>query len=250
MTALPDRALLTRLGRRIRKLRDENRLHRRELAKRASLSERFLAQVELGRGNPSFLSLAQIARALGKAPADLVSGLDRGEVVALLGLRGAGKSAVGRALADRLQIPFVELDARVEEAAGLSLQEMFELHGETYYRRLEREALERALAAGEPMVLATSGGLVGSDEAFDLLKRRATTVWLKATPEDHWNRVVAQGDHRPMANDPLAMQRLRELLASREPLYATADHVVDTTARPVEALAAELAGRLAPGAPA
>ncbi|HKY34288.1 MAG TPA: shikimate kinase [Candidatus Polarisedimenticolia bacterium] len=222
------RTLLKGLGSRLRRVREEKRWSRRETAERAGLSERFLAQVESGEGNLSILSLARLAGALGTAPAALLEGASRTSLVALLGLRGAGKSTVGRELAARRGVPFVELDHRVEESAGLSLAEIFELHGEESYRRWEREALDTVLSEGAAVV-ATGGGIVAHAETYDLLRRHAVTVWLKATPQEHWDRVVAQGDHRPMANDPLARDNLRDLLARREPLYRTADHIVDTS---------------------
>ena len=123
-------------------------------------------------------------------------------VIALLGLRGAGKTTVGRRLARRLRVPFVELDRRVEQAADLSLSELFSLHGEDYYRRLEREALTDVLAERRGMVVATGGGIVTSPDTYAQLRRSAVTVWLRAKPEDHWNRVVRQGDRRPMADHP------------------------------------------------
>jgi XRE family aerobic/anaerobic benzoate catabolism transcriptional regulator len=128
----------------------------------------------------------------------------------------------------------VELDRRVEEAAGLSLSEIFALHGEEYYRRLEREALDAVLSEGRPVVLATGGGLAASTETYALLRRRTLTVWLRADPEDHWNRVVQQGDRRPMANNPQAMAELRRLLVMRQPLYAEAHHCVETSGRDPE----------------
>ena len=133
-------------------------------------------------------------------------------------------------------MPFVELDSRIEQAADLSLGELFTLHGEDYYRRLERTVLQEVLDEGKPMVLATGGGLVASPETFAMLRRSALTVWLRASPEDHWNRVVRQGDRRPMADHPQAMADLRGLLAVREPLYAMADHTIDTSTAKVEAI--------------
>lgn len=238
----------SRLGARVREMRDERRWSRRELAERTGLSERFLAQVEAGTGNPSIVSVAQIARALDTSESALLEAPAGSAFIALLGLRGAGKTTVGKALAAKLRVKFIELDRQVEAAAGLSLAELFELHGEATFRRLEREALQSVLAREEGAVIATGGGIVNDRETFELLRRGATTVWLKAAPEDHWQRVVAQGDQRPMANDPAAMARLRALLAEREPLYRKADLVVDTSAQGVDAIVKKLAKSLAPAA--
>jgi XRE family aerobic/anaerobic benzoate catabolism transcriptional regulator len=210
--------LLAGLGRRVRELRTERGLTLKALGHGAGLSPRFLVQLEAGRANISVRSLARLAGALGTTPAALLSGPGSAAelpVVALLGLRGAGKSTIGRRLARRLRLRFVELDRRVEAAAGLSLGELFAVHGEAYYRRLEHEALEAVLGEGRPLVLATGGGLPASPETWALLRRRALTVWLRAAPEDHWNRVVGQGDRRPMADSPQAMAELRRLLAAR-----------------------------------
>jgi XRE family aerobic/anaerobic benzoate catabolism transcriptional regulator len=227
----PDQ-LLAGLGRKARDLRSARGLSLRELGERSGLSQRFLVQVESGRGNISVRRLAALARALGTTPAALLSG-PGGEpelpVIALLGLRGAGKTTIGKRLAQQLKVPFVELDRQIEEAAGLTLAEIFALHGEEYYRRLERETLERILASGRPLVLATGGGLVASPETYALLRRQALTVWLRADAADHWNRVVQQGDRRPMADNPQAMVELRRLLAAREALYAEAAFTVDTS---------------------
>lgn len=159
-----------------------------------------------------------------------------GPIIALLGVRGAGKSTVGQQLAERLDLPFYELDALIEEAAGLSLAEIFELHGEAYYRRVEREVLGAFLDATPAAVLATGGSLVSDGETFRLLRRRAVTIWLKARPEDHFERVLRQGDQRPMARRPHAMAELKALLAARERLYAAADREVDTSDLSIDAI--------------
>jgi XRE family aerobic/anaerobic benzoate catabolism transcriptional regulator len=235
-TAKPS-PVLRDLAQAARALRQARGLTLRELAARSGLSTRFLVQVEGGRGNLSVRNLAALADALGTGPAALLTPpapSDHRPVIALLGVRGAGKTTVGRRLARRLRVPFVELDRRIERAAGLTLAEVFSLHGEDYYRRLERQVLETILAAGRPLVLATGGGLVTSAETYELLRRRAVTVWLRADPEDHWNRVVQQGDRRPMADNPEAMGELRRLMAARGPLYAEAAHTVDTSRMGIE----------------
>jgi len=235
--------VLEALGRRARARRLAKGWTLRDVAEKSGVSPRFLVQLESGRGNISVRRLADVARALEASLSTLLAEDDAPppRVIALLGLRGAGKTTIGRRLARRLRVPFVELDRRIERAADLSLRELFSLHGEEYYRRLERETLQAVLAENRPMVLATGGGIVTSPETFALLRRSTTTVWLRATPEDHWNRVVRQGDRRPMADHPQAMADLRSLLAAREPLYAQAAVTVETTGRPVDGVAGEIA---------
>ena len=245
IASMPDE-VLRELGARTRALRVQRGWTLRQTAERAGLSARFLVQLESGRGNISVRRLVDVAEALGTTAADLLAAPRRKSkpVIALLGLRGAGKTTIGRRLAKRLRIPFLELDRRIEKAAELSLSEIFSLHGEEYYRRLEQETLDAVIAEAKPMVLATGGGLVMSPESLASLRRSAVTIWLKAAPEDHWNRVVRQGDRRPMANHPQAMADLRALLAAREPLYASADHTIDTSGVKVEDIVSTIQGTL------
>jgi XRE family aerobic/anaerobic benzoate catabolism transcriptional regulator len=239
-------ALLAALGRRARALRLERGWTLREIAERSGVSPRFLVQLEAGRGNISVRRLADVARALETTPSSLLAAMDdpTGPVIALLGLRGAGKTTIGKRLARRLHMPFVELDRRIELAADLSLAELFTLHGEDYYRRLERETLNAVLAERQGMVIATGGGIVTSPETYALLRRSTATVWLRASPEDHWNRVVRQGDRRPMADHPQAMADLRALLSAREPLYAQAAHTVETSGLMVDAVVEAVASEI------
>jgi XRE family aerobic/anaerobic benzoate catabolism transcriptional regulator len=209
------------------------------------VSERFLAQLETGTGNISLLRFAQVAAALQTTCAALLEGADGGgeRSIALLGVRGAGKSTVGAQLARHLEREFIEVDRRIEATAGLSLGEIFELHGEGYYRRLEREVLEPILA-GAPVVLATGGSIVNHEENFALLSDRAVTVWLRARAEDHWERVIRQGDRRPMAENPHAFAELEALLAARAPLYADADLTVDTSERQIAEIVGDVIARV------
>ena len=149
--------------------------------------------------------------------------------IALVGLRGAGKSTIGRRLARALHAPFVELDARIERVAGMTIGQIFDLNGERHFRRIEREALQALAAEPGPLVVATGGGIVTEPETWALLRTAFTTVWLSAAPEDHWTRVVAQGDRRPMAGKSDAMSELKGLLEARRPLYGQADLTIDTS---------------------
>lgn len=238
--------ILKVLGRRVRRTRSEHGWTIRELGRRSGLSQRFIAQLEGGNGNISVRRLADLAGALGTTPAALLGSQSRVErsPIALLGLRGAGKTTVGRRLARRLRMPFVELDRRIERTAQLSLGELFSMHGETYYRRLEQQVLEQVLNDPGPSVIATGGGLVTSPETYARLRSSAVTIWLRARPEDYWERVVRQGDRRPMADHPQAMVDLRGLLAAREPLYAAADHTIDTSGMGVQQVVEAICSRI------
>lgn len=232
---------LDAVGAQVRSQRERRGWSRRELAAASGVSERFLAQLEGGEGNISLRRFAEVAHALGTTPAALLAPAEAAPTarpIALLGVRGAGKSSVGAALAKKLGLRFVEVDREIEEAAGLALADIFTLHGEAYYRRVEREVLTRLVA--EPGVLATGGSIVNDATNFALLEKRARTVWLRATAEDHWNRVVAQGDQRPMAENPHAFEELRALLAARQKLYARADTTIDTSGKTVKQVVAEL----------
>jgi XRE family aerobic/anaerobic benzoate catabolism transcriptional regulator len=224
------------VGAAVRSQREARGWSRRELAEASGVSERFLAQLETGDGNISLRRFAEVAHALGTTPSALLAPADApsAKPIALLGVRGAGKSTVGAALAKKLDLAFVELDQQIEAAAGLPLGEVFALHGEAYYRRVERDVLGRLLADPKPMVVATGGSIVNDPTNYALLRTRCTTIWLRAAPEDHWNRVVAQGDKRPMAENPQAFAELRALLAARDKLYARAEHTIDTSDRSIK----------------
>jgi len=228
--------ILKHLGRQIRALREQQGFSLEQLAKRSQLSTRFVTELQAGRANISLLRLVRVAEALGKPAGALLTAVEeasrkqhkRSLIIALLGIRGAGKSTIGTRLATRLNLPFFELDRLIEAEAGLSLAEIFAFHGEEYYRRLEVEALRRLLRESTGAVLATGGGIVTNPEAHKLLEAHTITVWLKTSAEEHWNRVVRQGDPRPMAGRPAAKAELRRLLAEREPLYRRARHRIDT----------------------
>lgn len=229
--------ILEQLGRRISELRRARKTSREQLARKAGLSPRFLADVEAGRGNIAFSRLHDLCTALDQPLAKLINSLPeaqhsgngrRRKVVALVGLRGAGKTTIGRRVASRLRRKFVELDLLIENAAGLTLPNIFEVHGEDYYRKLEHDVLTSFLKDQPTAVLSTGGGLVTHEDTYALLRQNCVTFWLRARPEDHWNRVLQQ-DPRPMAGDPNAMQQLRSILRAREPLYAMADYNIDTS---------------------
>ncbi|MFI5022222.1 MAG: helix-turn-helix transcriptional regulator [Alphaproteobacteria bacterium] len=261
-------AYLRQIGERVRNARARRGMTRKILARDSGVSERYLAQLESGQGNVSILLLRQIARAMGLPLADLTRegpdraveftlvrqllerlspeelaqahgllrghfgqalGGERGSRLALIGLRGAGKTTLGRRLAERLGAPFLDMGAEIERDSGMSLSEIFSLSGQAAYRRLERRALERLLQSHERAVIETGGSIVSEPGTYELLLRACHTVWIKAAPEEHMSRVIAQGDYRPMAGNAEAMADLRSILAERDPLYAKADAVVDTS---------------------
>jgi XRE family aerobic/anaerobic benzoate catabolism transcriptional regulator len=266
-------AFLTDLGRRVRERRERRGQSRRALAAEAKVSERYLAQLEAGDGNVSIALLRRLAVALGATLPELLGddapeqrmvrrflaelpphrledallhmlreyGRDdaaRRARIALVGLRGAGKTTLGDALARELHFPFIELDREIEREAGVGLAELFMLYGQAGYRRIERGCLERLLDTHDRFVVAVGGGIVSEPDTYHLLLDRCYTVWVKAAPDEHMGRVVAQGDLRPMEGHAEAMADLKRILAAREPLYRKADAVVDTSgADPAHSLA-------------
>lgn len=266
---------LVSLGQRTRALRSRKGMTRKALSKAADVSERHLANLEYGVGNASILVLSQIAGALQCSLAELIgdettstpewllirellegrddatlnrvrvaigqmlgtggANAERSSRVALVGLRGAGKSTLGRMLAEDLGFPFVELSREIEKFAGCSIAEIQGLYGANAYRRYERRAIEEAIQIYPEAVIATPGGLVSDPATFNQLLSHCTTVWLKATPEDHMRRVIAQGDMRPMAASQEAMEDLKSILAGRSAFYSKAELSLDTSGRSLEA---------------
>lgn len=247
-----DTAFLVALGQRLRRLRSRRGMTRRILATQSGVSERYISAMESGTGNGSILLLRTLAVALNVElralledeavvlPSARLPGYrDR---IALIGLRGAGKSTLGRLLGLRLDVPFHELDREIEKDAGLGLGEIMELHGQAGFRRLERSVLERLIASPARVVLAAGGGIVAETGTFGRLLEACLTVWVRASAEEHMQRVVDQGDLRPMRDNRRAMDDLRAILESREALYSCADVVLDTAGRDVaESLAMLLA---------
>jgi XRE family aerobic/anaerobic benzoate catabolism transcriptional regulator len=229
---------LSRLGARVRAWRVENGTTRKALASASAVSERYLAQLEAGEGNISVLLLRRVARAMG-VPVEALIREDEGsaaerERIALVGLRGAGKSTLGARLAQLLHMPFVELDREVEREAGAKLGEVFAMYGQDAYRRFERRALERVLEQHQRAVIATGGSLVTDAANYELLLERCHCIWLKASPEDHMARVIAQGDMRPFKGRSAALDEIRKLLAERDALYARAAATVNTSGKTVK----------------
>ena len=239
---------LVDLGDRTRALRVQRGLSRKALSSAAQVSERHLANLEYGVGNVSVLVLLQVAQALKCPLADLLDGRSaaahgatlRSGLVALVGLRGAGKTTLGQMLAEDLEVPFIELSREVEKLAGCSTSEIQSLYGQSAYRRYERRALEEATGTYTHAVVATPGGLVSDPASFKLLLAQTTTVWLQAKPEDHMARVMAQGDLRPMAGNSEALSDLKSILAGRAAFYSRAEFHLDTSDAPLETTFAAL----------
>jgi XRE family aerobic/anaerobic benzoate catabolism transcriptional regulator len=242
-----DTAYLSQLGNRVREWRAAHGTTRKELAVASGISERYLAQLEGGAGNISILLLRKVARAMGVPVDSLVreSAPDT-RPIALLGLRGAGKSTLGAKLAESLDVRFVELDREVEKEAGAALGEVFSMYGQDAFRRFERRALEKVLSHAEKQVIATGGGLVTDPGTFELLLERCRCVWLKASPDEHMARVIAQGDLRPFKGRSAALEEIKKLLADRNRLYGRAELVLDTSGKTVKASLAELKELLKP----
>ena len=280
----PESDFLEQLGQRVRTLRSLHGMSRKVLAKVSGISERYIAQLESGKGNVSIVLLRRVSNAIGAPLEDLIPINDPapdwqvirdllrkaspGQIaqakeilsssstsaqrrpafsgIALIGLRGAGKSTLGKLLAKTIGWNFVELNKEIERQNGLSVAEIINLYGQEGFRRMEQAALAQLLARKELMVLATGGGIVSEPVTFDRILKSFYTIWLKAEPEEHMARVRRQGDLRPMADDRSAMAELRNILKSREPLYARANAVVDTAGLSVEAAAARLSDAVAP----
>jgi len=239
-----DDEFLQTFGERVRAERARRGLSRKALADASEISERYITQLESGKGNVSILLLRHIAAALGMSLSRLIAEAEpettRAERIALVGLRGAGKSTLGAAVARHRGVPFFELDREVERISGSSLAAIFELYGQDVYRRYELEALQELLEAHPRFVVATGGGIVSEGATYELLLRNCFTVWVRTSPEEHMGRVVAQGDRRPMAASKQAMDDLRRILEERTPLYARADVRIDTTGKSEEQTVAEL----------
>lgn len=245
---MTDDEFLVAFGERVRSERSRRGMSRKSLADQSGISERYITQLESGKGNVSLLLLRGIAGALGMSLGRLLAEEEpagtRSERIALVGLRGAGKSTLGAAVAAKRGVPFFELDREVERISGSSLGAIFELYGQDVYRRYELQALQELLDMHPRFVVATGGGIVSEAATYELLLRNCFTVWVRTSPEEHMGRVIAQGDRRPMAASRQAMDDLRRILEERTPLYARADIRIDTTGKTEDETVAELLERL------
>jgi XRE family aerobic/anaerobic benzoate catabolism transcriptional regulator len=236
---------LSQLGARVRAWRSQHGMTRKALSAACGVSERYLAQLEAGEGNISVLLLRKVARAMSVPVEELVrEQAPSAKCIALLGLRGAGKSTLGAKLAESLKLPFVELDREVEKEAGAALGEVFAMYGQEAFRRFERRALERVLGQHERAVIATGGSLVNDPGTYKLLLERCVCVWLKASPEEHMNRVIAQGDMRPFKGRSAALDEIKKLLDDRNRLYSRASATVDTSGKTLKQAFNELRSAL------
>jgi XRE family aerobic/anaerobic benzoate catabolism transcriptional regulator len=248
-----DSLLLRDLAQRIRTLRKARSLTRKNLSQLAEVSERHLAQLESGEGNISVVLLNRIARALNTSLAELFAQDEQSSTsetsprikrIALIGLRGAGKSTLGQKLAETRNIPLIELDREIEKETGMPLADIFSLYGQSGYRAIERRTLERVTNEYDRAVFSIGGGVVNEPETYDYLRANCFTIWIKAKPQEHMDRVVAQGDFRAMAGNDRAMEDLRRILSAREPLYRQADATLDTSNATVEESFARLQSAL------
>ncbi len=270
------------LGKRVRELRNRRGLTRKMMAREADVSERHLAQLEAGEGNISIVLLRRIVTALHVSLAELFAAeaetrhekvliqrflerlpahrvedammrllrefgeeeAERRKRVALIGLRGAGKSTLGLRLSEETKVPFIELDREIEKDTGMPLGEIFSLYGQAGYRAIEKRLLERVLREHERAILSVGGGVVSEKETYDYLLANCYTIWIKARPEEYMARVIAQGDLRLMSGSNQAMEDLRRILEAREPLYRKADMYLDTSGNSVDESFAKLKAAL------
>jgi len=229
--------LIARVGERVRRARDRKGIPRRVLSEKSGVSPRYLAQLEAGEGNISRMAdlfrtadARTQARVLATLSPEPVAAA-RAHRICLVGLRGAGKSTLGRRAGERLGIPFLELNREIEEQSGMPVEELMALYGQEGYRRLEAQAIDRVIATHDTMILAVAGGIVAEPETYNVLLSKFHTIWVKATPAEHMARVREQGDTRPMAGNPEAMDQLKSILTAREALYERALAKLDTSGR-------------------
>ena len=241
---MDNKHLLSALGKRVRRLRMQQNRSLKSLAEQAGLSRRFLVEIEAGRANPSLSKLASLSTAIGISLSqlcDLPLSNKPNDRIGLLGIRGAGKSSIGPKLASMMNADFEELDDTIENTSGMTLREIFETEGREGFARREAEALETWFAKNKKGILALPGSIVNHTSTYDRLLNGCTTIWLSASAETHWERVIAQGDLRPLeGGDKNAMNHLQDLLKNRKELYSRADFICDTTNSSIEDSLAEI----------